>query len=126
MLTSLRHRRPWLVAAALLSLCVAGWQNAHHLHLPADAHPVADVHGGAMDTHEHRHEHSHPDEGAATCDLCLQFSRLPAPPPLSFPPLRHEFALRLTALPSPAASPFEPTPDAHRARGPPESHRAVA
>lgn len=121
MLTSFRHRRPWLVAAALLSLCVAGWQHAHHLHLPEGTHTAA-AHADTADTHDHDHHQN----GAENCDLCLQFSRLPAPPPLSFPPLRHEFALRLTAAPSPAVSRVEPTSDAHRARGPPAIHATVA
>ncbi len=126
MLTRFRHRRPWLVAAALFSLCVAGWQNAHHLHLAEGNQHVAEVHAGATDTHEEGHEHPHHDEGAATCDLCLQFSRLPAPPPLSFPPLRHDFVQRLVSALAPAVIRIEPIPDAHRARGPPALHVTVA
>jgi hypothetical protein len=114
-----RHRRAWIIAAAMLSLGVAAWQNAHHVHVPA----IAQVHEHCDGSHP---EHSRHDDGAGFCDLCLQFSRLPAPPDLSIPPPRHDLAWRLATTHPPRAPRTEQISDAHRARGPPAARVTVA
>lgn len=114
-----RHRRAWIIAAALLSLGTAAWQNANHLHLPEVA-PDQEHHG------ESASHHSHSGEDPETCELCLQFSRLPAPPGLSLPPLRHDFAQRIAAAPPSRTLRTEQIAHAHRARGPPAAIVTVA
>ena len=114
-----RHRRAWIIAAAMLSLGVAAWQNAHHVHVPS----VAESHEHCGESHA---EHSRHDDAGESCDLCLQFSRLPAPPGLSVPPPRHDFAWRLATPHPPPVPRTAQTFDAHRARGPPAALVTVA
>ena len=117
-------RRHWIIVAVLLTLVAAGWQSAHHVHLPGElAHHSDELQHSALHAHP---GDQHPDEDAEACDLCLQFSRLPAPaaPPIA---LVRVDRLQRVALAHTRLSPrIEPIPGAHRARGPPASHANVA